>query len=371
MSNPTKEKDTMAARKTNQIKIINGALDENAEGDIILRGVVSSESLRLLLVDDYQREAMPLTALSSILQALEKGESLPDIEVGMRGHKCKETETGVFILQDPVYIIDGLQRRNAAVHFLSDKPDANVHIGTTVHFGTSKEWERNRFRVLNTLRAKVSPNVLLRNKREESTAISMLFSLSHDKHFVLAGRISWSQRMARGELLTALTCAKVVGFLHAHKAATRRNSIDELVPALDKAVEIIGVQNMRENIRRFFELVDECWGVRRVQYREGAVHMRSAFLNVLARLLSDHLDFWGSSPEEKKLFVEAPLKRKLALFPVHDPQVVNLASSGGKSRELLYMLLRDHINSGKRTKRLTSRTGELILIDEDNDREAA
>ncbi|MDP6528033.1 MAG: hypothetical protein QF858_04160 [Candidatus Pacebacteria bacterium] len=371
-SNPTKEKDTMVTRKTSHVTLNNAALDETEQGEIILRGVVSPESLHLLLVDDYQREAMPLTALSSILEALEQKESLPDIELGMRGQKFKEDADGVYVLQDDVYIIDGLQRTNAAIHFLASKPDAKVHIGATVHFDTSKEWERNRFRVLNTLRSKVSPNVLLRNKREESAAVLMLFGIStNDKNFVLWNRISWSQRMTKGELLTALMFAKVIGRLHAHKAPTKRNQIDELVPALDKAVEIVGMQNMRENIRTFFELVDECWGVRRVQYREGAVHMRGAFLYVLAQLLSDHFDFWRSNPEEKKLFVEASLKRKLAQFPVHDPQVVNLASSGGKSRELLYMLLRDHINSGKRTKRLKSRIGDLVTLDDNDEEEAA
>lgn len=361
----------MNARRIDAIRVVNAALDETNEGDIVLRGVISPESLHHLKVDDYQREAMPLTSLSSILDALEKNENLPDIEVGMRGQKFKEEKDGSFLLFDPVYLIDGLQRRNAASHWLATNPGAPVRVGATIHFDTTKDWERERFRKLNSQRSKVSPNVLLRNRREESPAVLMFYGITtNEKSFLLHNRVSWSQRMTKGDLLTALTFSKVVGVLHSHKAATRRNQIDELVPALDKAVEVVGIQNMRENIRAFFGLVDECWGVRRVQYREGAAHMRGAFLSVLAKVVSDHHDFWRQ-PDEKRLFIEASLKRKIAQFPTHDPHILNLSSSGGKSREILYALLRDHINSGKRTKRLVSRYGDAVSVEDDDEAEAA
>lgn len=345
------------ATKSSFVHIEAAALDETSNKEIVLRGVVSPASLELLMIDDYQREAMPLTSQSSILQALTEGKILPDIELGMRGQRY-QLKDGVFVLRDPVYIIDGLQRVTTARHLQATNPEIVIRLGATIHFDTTKEWERERFRILNTLRLKVSPNVLLRNKREESPAIAMLYALCQDKGFPLSGRVAWSQRMTKGEMLSALGLAKVTGILHGHKAPTRRTSIYELVPALDKAVEIVGINNMRANITAFFSLIDECWGIRRVQYKEGAIYMRGAFLQVLARLLSDHTDFWRES-DEKRLMVEAPLRRKLALFPIHDPQVVNLASSGGKSRELLYLLMRDHVNSGKRTRRLTSRLGDM------------
>lgn len=353
--------------KVTAIIVTNAALDELPNGEIVLRGVIAPSSLHLLQTDEYQREALPLTALSSILGAFENGETLPDIELGMRGQCFKEGEPGVFTLLDSVYIIDGLQRRNGAVHFMNRTANGQVHLGATIHFGTNKEWERERFRILNTLRVKVSPNVILRNKRDQSHAVLMLYGLTHnEKGFVMQGRVSWSQRMMKGELISALTLAKIVGVLHGHKARAKRSTIDELVPALDRAVELIGVQNMRGNIRAFFDLIDECWGVRAIQYREGATYMRGAFLSELARLLSNHTDFWRK-PDEKVLFVDAPLKRKLALFPVNDPEVMRLSGGAGKARELLYMLLLDHVNSGKRTKRLTSRIGEVVSREDEND----
>jgi hypothetical protein len=358
----------MVAKTKTIVKMESAALDETHNKDIILRGVVSVDSLSNLLLDDYQREAMPLTALSSILKAIEAGQSLPDIELGMRGGSYYESQdTGEFTLRDPIYIIDGQQRVNGALHIAQTKPGVSIRIGATLHFNTTKKWERERFRILNSLRSKVSPNVLLRNMREDSKAVSALHLLSFDKNFVLHDRVSWQQRMLRSELVTALTFAKLTLMLHSHKGRGHsRTNINELVPALDRTLDTIGVTAFRKNMVSFFDLVDECWGIRRVQYREGAAYMRGNFLTVLARLLSDHVDFW-KSPDEKVLFVDAPLRRKLAGFPIHDPAVQNLAGSGGKSREMLYMLMRDHINSGKRTKRLTARAGADVIFDGDGE----
>lgn len=360
----------MSNNALSSIKVLHGALDEH-DGNIVLRGVIAPESLIHLRTDDYQREVAPLTSQSSILSALQKGERLPDIELGMRGQTYRTDKEGNIWLQDLTFIIDGLQRTSTAIHYLGSKPNAPVRIGALIHFDTTKEWERARFRTLNTLRAKVSPNILLRNQRETSRAILALYGLTtNDRSFVLHNRVSWGQRMTRGELITALVMCKIVGILHSHKAAGRSVAAELLVLALDRSSELIGLQNMRDNLKTFFDLVDECWGVRRVQYREGAIHMRSNFLFVLARLLSDHKDFWRQ-PDEKKLFIDASMKRKIAQFPINDPQVVNLAGSSGKARDLLYMLLRDHINRGKTTKRLVSRKGDIIdFSDDDADDEA-
>lgn len=353
--------------KSSFVHVERAALDEVNNGDIVLRGVVSIGSLECLMTDDYQREALPLTAISDITGALKNGQTLPDIELGMRGGRFVEIKDGEFVLQDPVYIIDGLQRRNAALHVLNEKPGTPIRIGATVHFNTTKEWERERFRILNTTQTKVSPNVLLRNRREDSPAVSMLFSLSmNDNAFVLHDRVCWAQRMTRGELFTALTFMKAVAFLHSHKAPTKRSAINELVPAMDKAIELVGPQIVRDNTRHFFELIDQCWGIRRVQYKEGATHLKGTFMKVLAALLSDHHEFWRA-PDEKRLVVESDLRRKLALFSVQDPHVMNLASSGGKADEILYLLLQNHINSGKRTRRLTPRNGERIILTEETD----
>src|SRR5215831_7176219 len=162
-----------------EIKLSHAALDESElrGGSIILRGVLDQSSLKYLRTDDYQREALPLTSLSKMIRAMQAGEVMPDIELGMRGQRFR-TKDDVFWLLDLTFVVDGFQRINAALHVLSLNPGAMVHIGATVHFDTTKEWERERFRVLNTQRTPVSPNVLLRNKRDDSPAILTLYGLS-------------------------------------------------------------------------------------------------------------------------------------------------------------------------------------------------
>lgn len=361
------------SEKLTTVKIVDAALHETKSGEITLVGAIAPESLHILKTDDYQREVAPLTSLSDMRDAIKAGETLPPVELGMRGQNFTSRE-GTFFLKDPTFIIDGIQRISSAVHVLNTNPGTDVHISCQVRFNTTKEEERELFRKLNTLRTKVSPNVILRNRRSDSPAVLMLYGLTtNDKIFALHGRVTWSQRMGKGELITALTFAKVFGLLHSHKAATKRSRIEELVPALDKAIDAFGISAVRDNIKKFFELVDECWGIKRVHYREGAMYMRHTFLAVLAKLLSDHHDFW-QAPDEKRLFVSANLKRKIAQFEVNDPAVIQLTSSSGKSRELLYMLLRDHINKGKTTKRLSPRdTGVVASFEEDEeeDRKAA
>lgn len=79
--------------------------------------------------------------------------------------------------------------------------------------------------------------------------------------------------------------------------------------------------------------------------------MRTNFLMAMARVLSSHLDFW----DDNKLVVDRSIIAKLGHFPHHDPHISQLALGNSKALEMLYILMRDHINSGKRTRRLRSR----------------
>lgn len=347
-----------------KIHLLRGALDEIATTrgqQIVLRGVLDPASLPLLKVDDYQREPLPLSALTKLWQALRDGESLPDIELAMRGqdYDCRGKNNGEFWLSDNVYIIDGQQRRNAAMHILSIMPDLNVRLGAMIHFGTTREWERERFKILNLDRAKVSANVLLRNMRHQSVAVLTLYGLCHNQpDFALFERVCWKQAQSLKELMTARTLVSVVATLHAHRSpAMRRQSLNELIPGLDRQAKFIKLDRWRQNIVMFFDFIDECWGLRNVSMRELSLQVRSAFLLQVALVISDHCDFWRE-PNEMSLFIDAEWRRRFATFPLHDPTVVQLVSSGG-SPSLLYTLLRDHLNKGKSTGRLRNREDEL------------
>lgn len=353
--------------KVNPVIIESCSIDVH-EGNTILRGVVAIESLHDLLIDDYQREELTQRQRESIETALTKGEPLPDLELGMRGENFREVKSGRVHLKDPTYIIDGYQRKQTVIRFLSGNPTANIRLGVKVYLNTTKKWERERFHVLNAKQAKVSPNVLLRNLREDSPGAVLLWGLTkNERQFVMYDRVQWTQNRLHGELITALTFGKTATMLHAHKIGISKGLAD-VVRNLDKGIDIIGQQNIRENLRAFWGLIDECWGIRKVARHGSVSYLKGNFLDVLAKILSDHYDFWQDECE-KKLFINVDLRRKLAKFNVDESEVVRLSGAGGKAREILYFLIRDHINSGKRTKRLKSRVADAAILNEEPDDE--
>lgn len=356
----------MAKEPKLKIHLTNAALDEIATSrgqQIVLRGVIEPRSLEHLKVDDYQREPLPLSALTRLWQALRDGESLPDIELGMRGDQfdCGGKD-GEYWLAGDVYIIDGQQRRNAALHILSLMPDLKVRLGAMIHFGTTREWERERFKILNLDRSKVSANVLLRNMRHQSAAVLTLYGLCYNQpDFALFERVCWKQSQGAQELLTARTLTTVSAVLHSHRSPAFRNSLTQLIPALDRQAGFVKLDRWRNNIHTFFELIDECWGLRNVTFRDLSLQVRSGFLTQLALMISDHTNFWRG-PYETEFWMDADWRKTLARFPLHDPTVVSLVGSGGgfggSQTSLLYSLLRDHMNKGRSANRLINRKDE-------------
>jgi len=336
------------------VRITHSALDEDEQGNIILRGRIDPERLEALLVDDYQREVLSPTSINQIMKGFESDGSVPDIDLGMRGGRTREKDDA-FILLDDVFIIDGLQRVNAAKRFLLN--GGTPRLGATIHFNTTKEWEVERFRILNAERVKVSSNVLARNTRSQYPVVNALYNMCEsDNAFVLKGRVCWQQRKQRSHLITAVTMMKALGILHSHLGPGKAHQLAEMVDGLQKTFDHVGRNAYRENVRAFFQIVEDCWGVRTVTY-DGASHLRNTFLFTLARVLSNHPTFW----RENKLFMELSLLRKLKLFPMQDPTVQHLCGSGGKAGKMLYNLLVDHMNRGKRTKRIVPRQ---VIVEE-------
>jgi hypothetical protein len=343
----------MAATKeapatSKSVVIQNGALDEE-DGDIILRGRLDPRYLGNLQVDTYQREILSESSLNEIIDGFKKG-SVPDIDLGMRGQRVRE-EDGLFILLDPVYIVDGLQRVSAANLLLAQETDVVPRLGAEIHFGTTFDWERERFHILNAKRAKLSSNVLLRNMQHDAEVVEVILKLTEDKTFVMYGLVSWTQRQSKHELISAMTYAKTVAALHSHIGPGRSNRLEDLVLGLETISMRTGRQTLRDNIKRYYGVVDEAWGIKQVAFKEGAVYMRSTFQSVLARVLSQHVDFWDGN----RLVVSKDVVQKLHTFPLRDPTVAGLASGSGKASSLLFSMLVEHLNSRKRTKRLEAR----------------
>lgn len=335
------------------IRILNGSLDESisSSAGIVLNGRIDPSTMRFLKVDnEYQR---PLGERPDIFDALKGGLIVPNIEIGVRGQDF-ETEGSDILIYSPAYIIDGWQRVGNALRLLELIPHQDIRIFGSVHFGTDQIWERHRFTALNKNVKKVSPNLHLRNMRDTNDAILTLFGLSNnDKNFPLYKKICWSQNMQRSQLLSALTFSKIAVFLHGHVAAQRVNSAEGVSDTLARAIPRITLPRFRKNLTTYFTLFNDVWPFSAIEYREKAVQLKSSFLFEVARMLSRHPDFW--TDDDRILAINADDRRKLGKFPIDDPQIVNLAGSTGKARTMLYQLLVNHMNSGRRTNRLRSR----------------
>lgn len=352
LEEPTTFLDT---RVKPHIRVINGALDEDPDSPkaVVLNGRIDINTLRFLKVDNsYQR---PLGNREDIFDALKEGEVVPNIDVGARGQDF--TMDGEdFLIYSPAYIIDGWQRVGTALRLLELFPNQSLRIFVTVHFGTDDLWERHRFTELNKNIKKVSANLHLRNTRDQNDAVLTIFGLSNSaKDFPLYKKVNWSQSMQRGQLISALVLCKAASFLHSHQGAIATNSATSVAESIRKSAAAVTLKNFRQNILTFVSLINECWPLAAIEYRNAAAQIKSAFLIELARLFSNHPVFWTS--DDRILTIIGDDRRKLSKFPISDPQVVQLAGTGGASRRMLYQLLLDHMNSGRRSNRLVARPG--------------
>lgn len=345
--------DFINTRVRPHLRIINAAMDDDprSPSSVVINGRIDPNTLRFLKFDEsYQR---PLAERADIFEALKSGTIVPNIEIGVRGTDF-EVEGRDVVIHSPAYGIDGRQRVGNALRLMELMSEINIRMFATVHFGTDDIWERHRFTELNKNVRKVSPNLHLRNMRDSNEAVLTLYGLSNNtKDFALYKRVSWSQNMARGELMTALGLAIVARKLHMHTSGMGSRSAVEIASGLLKCSNVIGLTHFRRNVSTFFNIVDECWGLHGIEVRQRAPQIKEPFLSELARMFSNHPMFWEG--DNRVLAVLSDDRRKLSKFHIHDPHIANLCGSHGASTKLLYQMLVDHMNSGRRTNVLISR----------------
>lgn len=332
---------------------VTGSLDEDpsSKSGMVVAGRIDPASLRFLRVDEeYQR---PLADRPDIYEAITQGVLVPPIDLGVRGAHFDEVEKDkVWEIRDPTYIIDGWQRVGTALRVVANDPDFVPRIFGTFHFGTDQNWEMHRFSQLNKNTRKVSPALHLKNMREKNEAVLTLYGLSNStKDFPLFKRVQWGQNRHSTDLIPALQLAYVAWRLHAHHSAARGRGVDTIAESLLVAARAVGLQQFRENVVTFWEVLDSCWSIRTIQYWRIAPHIKSTFTSSLAKMLSDHTDFWQGN----RLHVDADNRRKIGSFALDDPTVAAFAGSGGTAGLHLYTLLVQHMNKSRRTGRLRSR----------------
>jgi hypothetical protein len=340
------------------IKITNAALDE-FDNHIMLRGVIDPASLGFLKVAPYQREVQGRKDIRSVMRGFETRGGVPNIEVGMRGRSFTKAG-GDYYLQDECYIIDGHKRTTAAKEVL--KNGKYPKVGVMIHFCTTEAWETERFGIVNMNRVKISPSVRIRNQATQNAAVRMLYELNRDQSFVLGGRVSWDQHMKRGQLIKGQTLLKASCLLHRRLgpglASTR---YAEMTNGFLKVLNQVDHLTLEENVKTFWHVIDKCFNVRGLDIAGSAPYIKDGFLEVLAKLLSDHKDFW----EGNKLTVATDLRRKLALFPIRDPRVAYVCGASRNEQNELYYGLETHLNKGRRRTNLLTKF--VVTEFEEND----
>ena len=337
------------------IKIINAAVDRTGDKTII-RGVIDPDSLNLIKSDDYQRTSMENKKTRSLRDALRTGERPPDIELGVRGtaFSWKSGDKGAISIEDPTYVIDGLQRISQALKVMEQGGRAQ-YLGATIYMDTNPEWERKRFEPLNAGRSPLAPGIMIRNMRHDHPGFEMLYNLSFDRSFVLGHKIAWNQFQKRDELIKASVLVKSIAELHNWAGSGRGHTINDVANGLDTMMMTVGRTTLRNNTREFFEIVDRAFGVRTIAYRTASPQIKGAFLFALGKVFSRHWNFW-SGERKDTLSLSADEIRKLGAFPINDPTVGALAgASGGMAAAQLARMIADHFNSGKKLYRLTDR----------------
>jgi hypothetical protein len=155
--------------------------------------------------------------------------------------------------------------------------------------------------------------------------------------------------MRREELLSALCFLKTVMRLHSKFGAGRYHVVSGLWQALPPMMAAVGHSTMVENVKTLFQLLDSAWGIRGILYKDRATHLKHGFLFALADVISAYPVFWSGT----SLHIDRDVQRKIGQFALNDPNVRVMACNGA-SVGLLRRLIVDHINSGKRTRRLVA-----------------
>jgi hypothetical protein len=356
------------------IRIVKGSIDDIVvEGNPCLRGVIHTGSLQLLRIDhSYQREFLSTTTRRYIMDALANQERLPDLELGMRGVNWGWADGGDMLrgqahatssdmlLKDPVFIIDGQQRRGSILEFLTRFPKHDPRQGVVVHFGSTVDWERKRFQALNLHQTRVSTGLIVRNLRQTCPGIACAYGLTQtDRDFPLYDRVGWGQNMGGKDLVTGTGYVMAILTLHGHfGAGIDVAGVRQVAGAFDKLESLIGLAQLRANIQTLFGIIQQCWGLRDLTKR-GAVWMRTSFLLALCDVFSDHLDFWAGD-KATRFIVPPDLRHRLERFPVTDPEIRSLAGSSGQARTMMAYNFITHIDKGRRGS-LRKRNLEQLL----------
>ncbi|HEX6258044.1 MAG TPA: hypothetical protein VFZ48_01030 [Candidatus Saccharimonadales bacterium] len=320
----------------------------NDEGDeFVLWGEIDPASLEELLIDTYQREVLPVTKIEDWKKSYAKG-AVPEWDLGMRGDSFECLSDEELILNDPVFIVDGQQRREAAYAVM--KLGGKVIIRVTVRFNSTAEVERARFALLNNNRVKVSANIVVANLRFQLKFIDELYRLTGgdgnegDPSCMLAGRVTWKQRRNKSDFISSVTLVRLADELHRHLGyAGVTPSAQEAARNIDMVAEGLGYDVVIANLQTFFAALESKWELTKLENPGNSRACNASFLIGLARVLSAHSDFW--SQDQRTLVIAKADMGRLHRYPVLDDSTRGLSNEASFVRDIS-----SHFNKGRETR---------------------
>ena len=338
---------------------LRSTLVTDSDGRRIIRGELDMSTILSLRIDWYQRGTINKAKLTKLKKASFVGAEFPDIIIGVRGSDFQIDNGGGATILSDAYIVDGLQRWTATCLALEEAPSCPAHLGAKAFIPTDSAFERELFRKMNTGHTAMGASVMLRNEKEESRVAATLVGLSeNEKKFALYRRIAWKQEADKtvdGDLVRGIVLLRVLGVLHHHlwHTAPIHSQVLALLAMIDRNIDVVGLQQARENLITFFDTIDEAWGIRDTIVRFGTTWLHDVWLRICARLFSDHREFWRS--DDTEFFVPKALLRDLKRVHPNDPELVALLRGGKMQRELLYQTILNTLNFGKSHNRLVNR----------------
>lgn len=305
-------------------------------GKGLLLGVLDTSTLDNVLDDEYQRERLPVTSVDGWKKALQAGE-VPPLVMGVRGDRWGR-QGNKWVLHDPAYVIDGLQRLTAARSIMAE--GVPPFLLTAIHLGTNPRYERELFLRLNSTQRKVGANVLLRNVREREPSVAVLFSYSHFEQSPLNNRVTWAQVARKSDLMTAVMLLRVASAVHAHFGPTQYTRVQDMLNGLDGVVNDMGAEQFSQNIIALFEMFDSLWKIGELKDKRHSLHLKLCWMLSVCRLLAQHQNFWDGH----KLVIPDWAQRKLGNYKVDDPLMEGTIKTFGRASDVLVASFVDHLN---------------------------
>jgi hypothetical protein len=343
------------------IKLHNTLIAEHRGSDNktrrIVRGELDPDSIGFLDFDWYQRGETRPAKLKKLVRGVKERSEFPDIILAMRSGNISDlTNSAVLELRDRVYIVDGLQRVTAFTIAMEDDPSLAVHIGAKVFLDSDINFELDLFSKMNTNHTSMASSVILRNEKEHSRVAATLYGLSGDSAFMLADRVAWNQEADKsegGELVRGVMLLRLLAAIHSHLlgAPSLFHRVLTLLEACDRRIDAVGLHQARLNLMAFFEMIDEVWGLRKAPVKYGSIYITDAWTQIIARILSNHRDFWHGP----QLAISKDAIRDFKRINPSDPDLIALARGNRLQHELLYQTFLNIMNKGKSTNRYVDR----------------